>query len=146
MFNNNDTIIDDNKNNNNNNSNNNIVCSNSNNNPKNQKPKATRGPRKSPIYWTENDEKVFLKAVTKFGRNWDKVSKYVSQYSDHVRDKPSIRSHAQRWLIKCYVHKIPLPPKIRESGEGHTLSGQPLDENSAAYLSYTNQRHKIKKR
>lgn len=32
--------------------------------------------------------------------------------------------------------KIPLPDKIRESGEGYTLSGKPLDPNSAAAKPY----------
>ena len=39
-----------------------------------------------------------------------------------------------------YRDKIPLPPKVRESGDGYTLSGKPLDPTSSAarpYLSRT---------
>lgn len=32
--------------------------------------------------------------------------------------------------------QIPLPAKVRESGEGYTLSGKPLDPNSAAAKPY----------
>lgn len=31
---------------------------------------------------------------------------------------------------------IPLPEKVRETGEGYTLSGRPLDPNSAAARPY----------
>lgn len=39
--------------------------------------------------------------------------------------------------------KIPLPEKIRESGEGYTLSGKPLDPNSAAAKPYLNRNGSI---
>lgn len=38
---------------------------------------------------------------------------------------------------------IPLPAKIRESGEGYTLSGKPLDPNSAAAKPYLNRNGSI---
>jgi protein MYSM1 len=31
---------------------------------------------------------------------------------------------------------IPLPPKVKETGDGYTLSGKPLDPNSAAAKPY----------
>jgi protein MYSM1 len=34
--------------------------------------------------------------------------------------------------------QIPLPDKVKESGEGYTLSGKPLDPNSAAAKPYLN--------
>lgn len=37
--------------------------------------------------------------------------------------------------------QIPLPAKIRESGEGYTLSGKPLDPNSAAAKPYLSRHH-----
>jgi hypothetical protein len=34
--------------------------------------------------------------------------------------------------------QVPLPAKVRESGEGYTLSGKPVDPNSAAAKPYLN--------
>jgi hypothetical protein len=34
--------------------------------------------------------------------------------------------------------QVPLPDKVKESGEGYTLSGKPLDPNSAAAKPYLN--------
>lgn len=41
-----------------------------------------------------------------------------------------------------YRDSIPLPEKVRESGEGYTLSGKPLDPNSSAAKPYLN-RHGV---
>lgn len=35
-----------------------------------------------------------------------------------------------------YRDNIPLPPKVRESGDGYTLSGKPLDPTSSAARPY----------
>lgn len=53
-----------------------------------------------------------------------------------TRDSNSIRSHAQKHFIKMYRDQIPLPAKVLESGDGYTLSGKPLDPNSAAAKPY----------
>jgi len=53
-----------------------------------------------------------------------------------TRDGNSVRSHAQKHFIKLYRDGLPLPPKVRESGEGYTLSGAPLDPESAAARPY----------
>ncbi|KAI9506113.1 hypothetical protein BX070DRAFT_187140 [Coemansia spiralis] len=53
-----------------------------------------------------------------------------------TRDPKSIRSHAQKYFIKLFRDNIPLPAKVCESGEGYTLSGRPLDPNSAAARPY----------
>ncbi|KAI8097524.1 uncharacterized protein BX664DRAFT_258065 [Halteromyces radiatus] len=55
-----------------------------------------------------------------------------------TRDPHSIRSHAQKHFIKLYRDNLPLPDKVKESGEGFTLSGKPLDPDSAAAKPYLN--------
>ena len=39
-------------------------------------------------------------------------------------------------FIKLYKENKPLPAKVAESGEGYTLSGKPLDPDSAAARAY----------
>jgi len=53
-----------------------------------------------------------------------------------TRDKDSIKSHAQKHFIKLFRENKALPAKVQETGEGHTLSGKPLDPNSAAAVQY----------
>ena len=43
-----------------------------------------------------------------------------------------VTSHAQKHFIRLYQQDKPLPLKVQETGEGYTLSGKPLDPNSAA--------------
>ncbi|KAI8357828.1 hypothetical protein EDC96DRAFT_242901 [Choanephora cucurbitarum] len=85
--------------------------------------------------YTELEEKNFLEGLELFGRDWTKLQQHIA-----TRDANSIRSHAQKHFIKMYRDNIPLPPKVRESGDGYTLSGKPLDPTSSAarpYLSRT---------
>jgi hypothetical protein len=53
-----------------------------------------------------------------------------------TRDGHSIRSHAQKHFIKLYRDGLPLPLQVAESGSGYTLSGKPLDPDSAAARPY----------
>ncbi|KAI8341798.1 hypothetical protein BC941DRAFT_414490 [Chlamydoabsidia padenii] len=62
-----------------------------------------------------------------------KISRHLG-----TRDSHSIRSHAQKHFIKLFRDNLPLPDKVKESGEGYTLSGKPLDPESAAAKSYLN--------
>ncbi|KAJ2841951.1 hypothetical protein GGI22_007718, partial [Coemansia erecta] len=83
------------------------------------------------------EEDMFYKGLELYGRSWGEISEYVG-----TRDPKSIRSHAQKYFIKLFRDRIPLPAKVLESGEGYTLSGRPLDPNSAAarpYLQHTMQ-------
>ncbi|KAJ2800660.1 hypothetical protein H4R20_003977 [Coemansia guatemalensis] len=81
--------------------------------------------------YTDEEEQLFLEGLEKFGRSWSEISTHVV-----TRDAKSIRSHAQKYFIKLFRDKLPLPEKVRESGEGYTLSGRPLDPNSAAARPY----------
>ncbi|KAJ2385429.1 hypothetical protein GGI23_006716, partial [Coemansia sp. RSA 2559] len=87
--------------------------------------------------YTDEEEDMFYKGLELYGRSWGEISEYVG-----TRDPKSIRSHAQKYFIKLFRDRIPLPAKVLESGEGYTLSGRPLDPNSAAarpYLQHTMQ-------
>ncbi|KAI9268037.1 hypothetical protein BDA99DRAFT_354059 [Phascolomyces articulosus] len=81
--------------------------------------------------YSEEEESRFVEGLKLFGRDWPKLAAHIK-----TRDSNSIRSHAQKHFIKMYRDKIPLPDKVRESGEGYTLSGKPLDPNSAAARAY----------
>ncbi|KAG0180792.1 hypothetical protein DFQ29_010112 [Apophysomyces sp. BC1021] len=81
--------------------------------------------------YSEEEERRFLEGLEQFGRDWTKLQAHIA-----TRDANSIRSHAQKHLIKLFRDSIPLPEKVRETGEGYTLSGKPLDPNSAAAKPY----------
>ncbi|KAJ2162168.1 hypothetical protein GGF46_000910 [Coemansia sp. RSA 552] len=81
--------------------------------------------------YTEEEEQKFQQGLEMFGRSWSAISEFVV-----TRDAKSIRSHAQKYFIKLFRDNVPLPPKVRESGDGYTLSGRPLDPNSAAARPY----------
>ncbi|KAL0082205.1 Homeodomain-like DNA binding domain-containing transcription factor [Phycomyces blakesleeanus] len=70
--------------------------------------------------------------------NNDSTKKINEIVAAHIatRDANSIRSHAQKHLIKLFRDNIPLPAKVRLTGEGYTLSGKPLDPNSSAAKPY----------
>ncbi|KAI9019599.1 hypothetical protein CLU79DRAFT_758048 [Phycomyces nitens] len=81
--------------------------------------------------YSEEEERRFVEGLELFGREWIKVAAHIA-----TRDPNSIRSHAQKHLIKLYRDRIPLPEKVRLTGEGYTLSGKPLDPNSSAAKPY----------
>ena len=81
---------------------------------------------------SEEEEKLFLEAVELHGRAWHKCVEHMK----HTRTKQSFTSHAQKHFIKLYRDDISLPAKVEESGAGYTLSGKPLDKDSAAARAY----------
>ena len=81
--------------------------------------------------WTDEEEVLFQEALTLYGRDWKKCAEHVK-----TRDYRAISSHAQKYLIKMLLKGEPLPEKMVESGGGYTLSGKPLDPNSAAARAY----------
>ncbi|OAD76659.1 Homeodomain-like DNA binding domain-containing transcription factor [Phycomyces blakesleeanus NRRL 1555(-)] len=81
--------------------------------------------------YSEEEERRFVEGLELFGREWIKVAAHIA-----TRDANSIRSHAQKHLIKLFRDNIPLPAKVRLTGEGYTLSGKPLDPNSSAAKPY----------
>ncbi|KAA8499742.1 Protein LHY [Porphyridium purpureum] len=88
-------------------------------------------PRKSPRKWDEQEEKRFIEALNLYGRDWMRGAKHVG-----TRDGNHFRSHAQKFFIRLFKLGLPLPPKVAETGAGHTLSGKPLDPSSSAALCY----------
>ncbi|OMH79622.1 MPN domain-containing protein [Zancudomyces culisetae] len=86
--------------------------------------------------YSVQEEEMFLRGLDLYGRNWKQLSQFMK-----TRCPKSIRSHAQKHFIKLYRDNKPLPDKVKESGEGYTLSGKPLDPNSTSarvYLHNTN--------
>ncbi|KAI9277546.1 hypothetical protein BY458DRAFT_471908 [Sporodiniella umbellata] len=81
--------------------------------------------------YTDLEEEKFIEGLELFGRDWTRLQAHVA-----TRDPNSIRSHAQKHFIKMYRDNVPLPEKVLLTGEGYTLSGKPLDPNSAAAKPY----------
>ena len=81
--------------------------------------------------WTEEEEVLFREALVVHGRDWKACAAHVG-----TRDHRAFTSHAQKHFIKLCLQGKPLPKKVAETGEGYTLSGKPLDPNSAAAKQY----------
>lgn len=81
--------------------------------------------------WSPDEETRFQEALRLFGRDWASVERHVG-----TRDRAAVRSHAQSQFVRWARAGVPLPAKVMESGEGYTLSGRPLDPNSAAARMY----------
>jgi protein MYSM1 len=81
--------------------------------------------------WSEEEERTFLEGITLFGRDWKKCAEHIA-----TRDHRAVASHAQKYLIKKLLKGEELPGQMAESGRGYTLSGKPLDPNSAAARAY----------
>mmetsp|Transcript_19540 Transcript_19540/g.34815 ORF Transcript_19540/g.34815 Transcript_19540/m.34815 type:complete len:623 (-) Transcript_19540:100-1968(-) len=87
--------------------------------------------RAAPRKWTPAEEQMFQDGLAKYGRDWKAIAEMLG-----TRRPRDIASHAQKAFIKMYKENVPLPAKVRESGEGYTLSGKELDPNSAAARAY----------
>ena len=77
--------------------------------------------------WSEEEERLFREGLATFGRDWKAVANHVGT----GRNAASIRSHAQVYFLKLLAERVPLPDKVRESGSGYTLSGDPLNKYSS---------------
>lgn len=81
--------------------------------------------------WTDDEETLFQEALEMYGRDWKKCGEHIGS-----RDHRAVASHCQKYLIKQLLKGEELPAKMRETGRGYTLSGKPLDPNSAAARAY----------
>ncbi|KAK9867584.1 hypothetical protein WJX84_008166 [Apatococcus fuscideae] len=90
-----------------------------------------QGAREKSRGWSDDEEKMFMEALDVHGRDWKAAAAYVG-----TRDARAFTSHAQKHFIKLCLAGKPLPPKVAETGLGYTLSGKPLDPNSAAAKAY----------
>ncbi|KAI8921563.1 hypothetical protein BC831DRAFT_437696 [Entophlyctis helioformis] len=81
--------------------------------------------------FSEDELVRFKEGLELYGREWNLLAKHIV-----TRDPNAIRSHAQKYFIKLFRDNIPLPAKVIESGAGYTLSGKPLDPESAAARPY----------
>lgn len=87
--------------------------------------------RKTPRRWTDSEEAAFLAGLEEHGRDWKAVAVAVGS-----RDARGVASHAQKHFIKLCLQGKRLPARVAASGEGYTLSGKPLDPDSAAARQY----------
>uniref|UniRef100_A0A7S1TEP4 Uncharacterized protein n=1 Tax=Compsopogon caeruleus TaxID=31354 RepID=A0A7S1TEP4_9RHOD len=83
------------------------------------------------VMWTPNEERRFLEALERFGRDWKACAAFIGTRTDE-----GVRSHAQKYFIKLFRAGMPLPQKVQETGTGYTLSGNPLNPKSKAALDY----------
>ncbi|TPX61987.1 hypothetical protein SpCBS45565_g07141 [Spizellomyces sp. 'palustris'] len=81
--------------------------------------------------WTDLEEKLFLEGLEAFGRGWEDLTRHIK-----TRSRDCVKSHAQKHFIHLYLDGKPLPDKVKQSGEGYTLSGKPLNPDSAALRPY----------
>jgi hypothetical protein len=72
-----------------------------------------------------------LEALDLYGRDWQRVTAHVG-----TRPATHIKSHAQKHFIMLAKRGVAVPPKVGESGWGHTIDGRRLDLNSSAARSY----------
>mmetsp|Transcript_24339 Transcript_24339/g.36514 ORF Transcript_24339/g.36514 Transcript_24339/m.36514 type:complete len:1271 (-) Transcript_24339:123-3935(-) len=79
--------------------------------------------------------------LKRYGRNWSNLATYLKVTRDRAMDA------AKRFLIRLYIRKIPLYPKLLESGKGYTLSGKKLDLSDPWVKSFiANEKLKMKNR
>jgi protein MYSM1 len=96
-----------------------------------RKRKDTGKQRQQSRSWTDEEERLFLEALQVYGRDWKRCAEHVGS-----RDHRAYTSHAQKHFIKMLLRGEELPPKVAATGRGYTLSGKPLDPNSAAARAY----------
>ncbi|KAL4859895.1 putative dolichyl-diphosphooligosaccharide--protein glycosyltransferase subunit 3B [Chlorella vulgaris] len=96
-----------------------------------RKRKDTGKQRQQSRSWTDDEERLFLEALQLYGRDWKRCAEHVGS-----RDHRAYTSHAQKHFIKLLLRGEEVPPRVAATGRGYTLSGKPLDPNSAAARAY----------
>eukprot|EP01084_Bolivina_argentea_P074823 135702_1 len=76
--------------------------------------------------WTNTEEEIFKRGLELYGRDWEGIS--IMNGLDNISET-FIIAHAQKHFIKLYKNGLPLPNKVKETGNGYTISGKPLDPN-----------------
>lgn len=88
-------------------------------------------PRNKARKWSADEQQRFEEGLDMYGRDWEQIARHVG-----TRDISLIRSHAQKHFIKLAKHDQPLPRRVLESGDGYTLSGNPLRPDGPSARSY----------
>ena len=96
-----------------------------------RKRKDTGAPRTASRAWSDEEEALFKEALCLHGRDWKRCAEHIG-----TRDARAVASHTQKFLIKALLRGEELPEAMARSGRGYTLSGKPLDPNSAAARAY----------
>jgi len=96
-----------------------------------RKRKDTGAPRTASRAWSDEEEVLFKEALSIHGRDWKRCAEHIG-----TRDARAVASHTQKFLIKALLRGEELPEAMARSGRGYTLSGKPLDPNSAAARAY----------
>jgi SHAQKYF class myb-like DNA-binding protein len=86
----------------------------------------------TPLSWTEHERFLFEEGLDLFGRDWKRLSDHIGP----SRSLSNVKSHAQKHFIKLAKSGEPVPPKVAETGPGHTMDGKPLDLDSKTARGY----------
>eukprot|EP01084_Bolivina_argentea_P074822 135700_1 len=83
--------------------------------------------RKTPTIWRGIEQETFKNGLELYGRDWNKISQMDGIINKSIH---SIKAYAMRYFALLWRDNIPLPSKVKETGNGYTLNGSPLDPNS----------------
>lgn len=62
--------------------------------------------------WKKAEHKLFVEGLNKYGKSWNKVANYVK-----TRNATQVRSHAQKYFLKCSARKakkLPAQPNVKK--------------------------------
>jgi hypothetical protein len=86
---------------------------------------------KTPVKWTDEEVARFNEGLALYGRDWERLTQHIG-----TRPLPLVKSHTQKHFIWLAKHGLPVPPKVAETGCGHTMDGKPLDLESRTAMDY----------
>eukprot|EP01084_Bolivina_argentea_P074821 135699_1 len=97
--------------------------------------------RKTPTIWRGIEQETFKNGLELYGRDWNKISQMDGIINKSIH---SIKAYAMRYFALLWRDNIPLPSKVKETGNGYTLNGSPLDPNSPIVQSILRKNNEIK--